>query len=143
MSDKKFDAVVIGSGLGGLTAGALLALWGLDLLLTVGANTIPRAQEIKLDWPVLGFTLLISLATGIIFGLIPALQASKPDLNVSLKEGGRSASPRRNRVRNVLGDRCRQLHKVTAGIFERKAMLILSAHGIRSQRRNTLAILNF
>jgi putative ABC transport system permease protein len=87
--------------IGGGIIGALLALWGLDLLLAVGADTIPRAKEIRLDSTVLGFTLLISLATGIIFGLVPALQASKPDLNESLKEGGRNASSRGNHVRSL------------------------------------------
>ncbi|HKP86346.1 MAG TPA: ABC transporter permease [Blastocatellia bacterium] len=89
--------------LAGGVIGALLALWGLDLLLAVGADTIPRAKEIKIDAAVLGFTLLVSLITGLIFGLVPALQASKPNLNESLKEGGRnvSASFRRNPVRSL------------------------------------------
>jgi putative ABC transport system permease protein len=87
----------------GGTLGVLLALWGLDLLLTVSAGSIPRVKEIKLDAWVLAFTFLISLATGLIFGLVPALQASKPDLNESLKEGGRGASAgiHRNRVRSL------------------------------------------
>ena len=87
----------------GGTLGVLLALWGLDLLLAVSADSIPRVKEINLDMWVLAFTLLISLATGLIFGLVPALQASKPDLNESLKEGGRaaSASIHRNRVRSL------------------------------------------
>jgi putative ABC transport system permease protein len=93
---------VLLSLIGGLI-GTLLALWGLDLLLAVGGNTIPRAKEIKLDTTVILFTLLVSFITGIIFGLVPALQASKPDLNESLKEGGRGASAgfRRNRVRSI------------------------------------------
>ncbi|HSB12422.1 MAG TPA: ABC transporter permease [Blastocatellia bacterium] len=87
---------------GGLI-GVLLALWGLDLLLAVGENSIPRAKEIKLDGWVLGFSILVSVATGLIFGLLPALQASKPDLNEALKEGGRSGSAgfRRNRTRSL------------------------------------------
>jgi putative ABC transport system permease protein len=82
--------------------GVLLALWGLDLLLAIGGNSIPRVKEIKLDSWVLGFSILISLATGLLFGLVPALQASKPDLNETLKEGGRSASGsiRHNRTRS-------------------------------------------
>jgi putative ABC transport system permease protein len=85
----------------GGTVGVLLALWGLDLLLAIGGDSIPRVKEIKLDSWVLGFSILISLATGLLFGLVPALQASKPDLNETLKEGGRSASGsiRRNRTR--------------------------------------------
>jgi putative ABC transport system permease protein len=59
-------------------------------------------EEIRLDSRALGFTMLVSLATGVLFGLVPALQASKPDLNETLKEGGRasSASFRRNWVRS-------------------------------------------
>jgi putative ABC transport system permease protein len=90
---------VIGGGLG-----LLLALWGLDLLPALGAEKIPRLQEVALDASVLGFTLAASLLTGIIFGLAPAFQAVKFDLHTSLKEGGRaSASPKgRRRLRNAL-----------------------------------------
>ncbi len=89
--------------LAGGIVGTLLALWGLDLLLTVGTDSIPRAKEIKLDTTVLVFTLLVSFVTGLIFGIIPALQASKPNLNESLKEGSRGASASffRNRVRSL------------------------------------------
>ncbi|MGH9939843.1 MAG: ABC transporter permease, partial [Blastocatellia bacterium] len=87
---------------GGLL-GLFLALWGIDLLLAINPDNIPRAEEIRPDYPVLAFTLGISLITGIIFGLAPALQISKQDLNESLKEGGRGAagSLRRNRLRGV------------------------------------------
>ncbi len=87
---------------GGLI-GTLLALQGLSLLLAIGADSIPRVKEIKLDTTVLAFTLVVSFVTGLIFGIIPALQTSKPNLNESLKEGGRSASASfsRNRVRSL------------------------------------------
>ncbi|MCI0489552.1 MAG: ABC transporter permease [Blastocatellia bacterium] len=75
---------------GGL--GLLLALWGVDLLIAFGPQDIPRLNEVSLDYRVLGFTLTISLLSGLIFGLVPALQTSKPDLNESLKEGGRSSA---------------------------------------------------
>ncbi|HSE37524.1 MAG TPA: ABC transporter permease, partial [Blastocatellia bacterium] len=83
--------------------GVLLAVWGLDLLLAIGEGSIPRVKEIKLDGWVLGFSLLISIVTGLIFGLVPALQASTPDLNDALKEGSRGASGgiRSNRTRSV------------------------------------------
>ncbi|HVG19229.1 MAG TPA: ABC transporter permease [Blastocatellia bacterium] len=89
--------------LAGGTLGVLLALWGLDLLLAVSTGSIPRVKEIRLDGGVLAFTFLISLGTGLIFGLVPAWQASNPDLNESLKEGGRGASAgiHRNRVRSI------------------------------------------
>ena len=85
--------------------GLLLALWGIDILRSASIDSIPSTAEIKLDQNVLAFTLLASLLTGVIFGLAPALQASKSDLNESLKEGGRSASAgggSRQRVRNIL-----------------------------------------
>lgn len=83
--------------------GVLLALWGLDLLLAIGEGSIPRVKEIKLDGWALGFSLLISIATGLIFGLVPALQASRPDMNEALKEGSRSASGSlgRNKTRSL------------------------------------------
>ncbi|HXG64194.1 MAG TPA: ABC transporter permease [Blastocatellia bacterium] len=89
--------------LAGGALGVLLALWGVDALLTISPNSIPRVWEIGLDGRVLGFTLLVTLATGLFFGLIPALQASRPNLNEALKEGGRtlSASFRRNRLRSI------------------------------------------
>ena len=82
--------------------GLLLGYWGLKLLLSLNQGNIPRVEEITLDWRVLGFTLLISLVTGVLFGLAPALQSSK-GLHETLKEGGRSgrATGRRG-IRNVL-----------------------------------------
>jgi putative ABC transport system permease protein len=83
--------------------GLLLSMWGIGLLLKLGDNGIPRAYEIGLDWRVLGFTFGISVLTGILFGIIPAFQSSKVDLNDALKEGGRSgASNLRRGLRNVL-----------------------------------------
>jgi putative ABC transport system permease protein len=79
------------SALGG-AVGLLLALWGVYLLVTFGPADLPRAREISVDGRALGFTLAVSLLTGIIFGLAPALQASRPDLNEALKESGRSAT---------------------------------------------------
>jgi putative ABC transport system permease protein len=65
---------------------------------------LPRAGEIHIDWQTLGFTLLMSIVTTVIFGLIPSLQASKPDLNVILRESGRGAagSLRRSKTRGLL-----------------------------------------
>ncbi|HEY7913506.1 MAG TPA: ABC transporter permease [Blastocatellia bacterium] len=77
--------------LGGL-AGALIALWGLDLILAFSPDSIPRKDEIGIDGRVLGFTFLASLATGLLFGLVPAYYASKLNLNETLKEGARGTS---------------------------------------------------
>src|SRR5262249_44995790 len=89
--------------LGG-TVGLVLAIWGVKLLIAIGPTNLPRADAISVDSQVLGFTLLISLLTGIIFGLAPALQASRLDLNESLKEGGTTSAvgSGRNRLRSLL-----------------------------------------
>lgn len=91
------------SFLGG-AVGLLLAVWWSDLLVALGKEDIPRAVQVSLDWRVLGFTLGISLLTGLIFGLAPAFHSSKTELVETLKEGGRGTSEgaRRNRVRSVL-----------------------------------------
>ncbi|MBA2432763.1 MAG: ABC transporter permease, partial [Chthoniobacterales bacterium] len=88
---------------GGLT-GVLLAVWGLDLLRAIGAQTVPRLAEVNLDLRVLLVTLGVALLTGAIFGLIPALASGKPELTEALKEGGRGSTSgvRRNRLRNAL-----------------------------------------
>ncbi|HYP29319.1 MAG TPA: ABC transporter permease [Blastocatellia bacterium] len=72
--------------------GLLIAFWGLDLLLAISPPDLPRLDQITIDRRVLGFTLGVSLLTGLIFGLVPALQASRLDLTESLKEGGRGSS---------------------------------------------------
>src|SRR6266540_313360 len=78
--------------LSGGAAGLLLAWRGVDLLLAIAPDNLPRAYDIRLDTRVAGFTLLGSLLTGIVFGLLPALQASKTNLSETLKEGGREAT---------------------------------------------------
>jgi putative ABC transport system permease protein len=90
--------------LAGGALGLLLAVWWSDLLVTLGQQNIPRALQVGLDWRVLGFTLLVSLITGVVFGLVPALHSSKTELTESLKEGGRSSGDgaRHNRIRGVL-----------------------------------------
>jgi putative ABC transport system permease protein len=88
--------------LGG-AVGVLLAMWSVDVLVSLAQGNVPRAAEIGIDARVLGFTLAVSVLTGAVFGLFPALRASKPDLNEVLKEGGRSSvGVRHNRVRSSL-----------------------------------------
>lgn len=82
---------VLLSVVGGL-CGLLIAVAGIRTLMTLTPPDIPRTKEVGIDLWVLGFTLLVSLITGVIFGLAPALQASKVNINESLKEGGRSAT---------------------------------------------------
>jgi len=74
--------------------GILLAVWGLDLLKKFAENFIPRILEVSLDWHVLGFAVGLSLLTGIVLGLIPALHASRNDPIDSLKDSSRGTTGR-------------------------------------------------
>jgi putative ABC transport system permease protein len=89
--------------LGGLVGLGLAAL-ALVAVAQFGANFIPRAEEISLDPTVVAFTLVVSLATGVVLGLIPALQVAKPELTDALKETNRESTGgrRQNRVRSAL-----------------------------------------
>lgn len=96
------ESVLLSAVGGGL--GLLFAQWGTDALIKAVPQNIPRISTIRLDGSVLAFTLLISLLTGIVFGLVPAWQASHVDLNSALKAGGRAGSggERKGRLRNAL-----------------------------------------
>jgi len=98
LTESMLLATVGGAG------GLLLARIGVRVLANEGASSIPRAATITLDSRVLAATAAITLITGILFGLVPALRASATDLSSSLKEGERGSSEggRRNRTRNVL-----------------------------------------
>src|SRR3954470_2787011 len=78
--------------LGGGALGLLLAVWGIHALLALSPGNIPRLETVGISHQVLWFTIALSLITGLIFGLAPALTASRPNLNDTLKEGGRSAA---------------------------------------------------
>lgn len=86
------------SGIGG-GLGLLFAQWGTDALVKRIPENIPRISNIQLDGAVLAFTLLASLATGVIFGLVPAWHASHVDLNSSLKSGSRTGGGGENKGR--------------------------------------------
>ena len=88
----------------GGAVGLLLAIWSLDLLVSLKPANLPRLAEIGINRTVFLFTLGVSVVTGLLFGLAPAWQVSKTDLNEGLKESGRGGtdSPRRQRVRAVL-----------------------------------------
>ena len=88
----------------GGAVGLLLAVWGTGLLKTFIPENVSQVRSITIDGRVLGFTLLVSLLTGLVFGLAPAAQASRFDLNETLKEGGRDSAQgsRGNRVRGLL-----------------------------------------
>ncbi len=88
---------MLGGGLG-----LLLAFWGVDFLISISPENIPRVREIGLDRQVFVFTALLSVLTGIFFGVVPAIQGSKPDLTEALKEGGRGSTSARHKARSVL-----------------------------------------
>ena len=90
--------------LAGGVLGLLLAVWGTHALIALAPENIPRLNEVGIDLFVFAFTLVVALITGIIFGLIPAIQSAKPDLNEALKEGtrGTSTGVAGKRTRNIL-----------------------------------------
>lgn len=88
----------------GGSLGAFSAVWGIDLLRKLGPADIPRLDQVGVDLRVLGWTAVVSLFTGVIFGLAPAWQSSRLNLNEVLKEGGRGTTEGagRKRWRNLL-----------------------------------------
>jgi putative ABC transport system permease protein len=93
---------IVGGGLG-----VLLASWSLKLLIAFNADHVPRLNETRLDGWSLGFTLLVACLTGLLFGLAPAWQTTKPDLptlNAALKDSGKGATGglERSRLRSLL-----------------------------------------
>jgi putative ABC transport system permease protein len=91
-------------GLAGGLVGLALAAWGVALLGQFGPSNLPRLEEVTIDWRVLAFTLSMSVLTGIVFGLAPALSSVRSDLNSILKTSGRgtTGSRRRAQWRNAL-----------------------------------------
>jgi predicted permease len=93
------ESVMLGIVGGGI--GLLLAKWGTRAILAALPETLPRTEEIGIDGHVLIFTLGISVLTGIVFGLVPALKTMRPDMHETLKEGGRGSSGARVRTQSV------------------------------------------
>jgi putative ABC transport system permease protein len=81
----------------GAAAGLLLALWGTELLTSLSPAKMLQLQPVRTDARVLGFTLLVSLLTGLLFGLAPALQAARQDAQLALKESSKSSPGKRQR----------------------------------------------
>jgi putative ABC transport system permease protein len=89
------------AGLGSL-GGWFLAVWSVRLMAAAGLSEIPRLNEVGVDYRVFAFTLSVSVLTGLVFGLIPALASAKLDLNATLKEAARSTTSGRNWLRQTL-----------------------------------------
>jgi putative ABC transport system permease protein len=89
------ESTVLGL-LSGLAA-ILIGAWGMELILSLAPADLPRMQEVRIDWHVFLFALLLSLATAILIGITPAIEATRIDPLESLKEGGRGGGPSRGR----------------------------------------------
>ncbi|WP_338873277.1 ABC transporter permease [Myxococcus stipitatus] len=87
----------------GGAAGLLFAMWGTDALLAYVGDVLPRVSQVHLDLTSVAFTVGVTLFTGLVFGLVPALQASRADLNSTMREGSRGTESRRSgRLRSGL-----------------------------------------
>jgi predicted permease len=87
----------------GGVVGFLVAVWAINGMVALAPQGIPRLEQVGLNLPVLAFTVCVSVGVGLLFGVLPALQATRLDLNVSLKEGGRTAAGRpHERTRQTL-----------------------------------------
>jgi putative ABC transport system permease protein len=106
----------------GAALGIMLAVWGLDALKLMMPADMPRIDQIGLDARVLAFTISISCLTALLFGLAPALQASHPDLNETLKEGGGKGASK--------GVRSRQMRRVLVVAEVALALVLLVGAGL-------------
>jgi putative ABC transport system permease protein len=88
--------------LAGGALGILFARWGLDALLTLAPSTLPRTNDIRLDGSVLLFSLILSVFTGVLFGIAPALLAAHTNVQEGLKQGARGSTDMRGRLRGAL-----------------------------------------
>ncbi len=102
-------------------AGLLLAKWGSDALVALAPGNVPRLAETGIDGGVLIFTLAISVAASLLFGLAPALQISRVDLNHALKQGA---------ARSVAGGRGGQMRSVLVVVELALSVVLLSGAGL-------------
>jgi predicted permease len=110
------------AALGG-SLGLLLARWGSEVLLKAVPGSLPRADNVSLDWRVMGFTFGVSLLTGVLFGLVPALRAAKPNVQATLKEQARGTTGGHHRLQGAL---------VTAELALALVLLVCAGLTIRS-----------
>ncbi|MEK6288365.1 MAG: ABC transporter permease [Acidobacteriota bacterium] len=126
--------------------GLLLAKWGVDLLVRFAPEDLPRMSGVTIGWPVLGFTLALSVLTGIVFGIAPAWQSTKSDVYETLKDGGRTASDARSgRLRSafVIAEVALAMVMLAgAGLLIKSlARLLVSDPGFNSQNVVTMRLL--
>jgi len=107
--------------LAGGALGLVVALWGISALDSVGLSTLPRAFGVSLDPTVFGFTLLCALATGLVFGALPAWSASRSDAAAALKEAG---------TRTTAGRRTQGLRAALVVVEIALAVMLLSTAGL-------------
>ena len=93
------ESVVLAIAGGAL--GMLVATWTQQLLVSLAPENMPRLADVALDWRIAAFAFIATIAVGILFGLMPALQSSRPELNADLKDGGRTGTSRTG-MRNVM-----------------------------------------
>ena len=117
---------------GGGALGLLLAWAGVRLLGAIAPTSIPRADELGVNATVMAFTLLLSIVTGLVFGAVPALRAARVNLGSSLREGGRSGSDGKARLRG------RSLLVVTEMAVA--VMLVIGAGLLAKSFRNLTAV---
>ncbi len=86
----------------GGAAGLMVAAWSLDLLVALAPGSLPRLDEVRLDWRVAAVAFGATTLVGLLAGLAPALQSSRPNLNEDLKDGGRTGTSARTRLRSGL-----------------------------------------
>ena len=113
------ESVVLATAAG--AAGLAVAYGGIRLLRAWNPGNLPRIDDVGIDGHALGFTLLVSLASGILFGLAPAFRGARADLNASLKEGGRSGTA---------GAAERRKHGVLAAAEIALSLMLLVAAGL-------------
>jgi len=126
--------------LGGV-AGVLLGVWAVDALVSIAPSSAPRVGEIRLDATVLAFAAAVTLLTGLLFGLAPALQASRGDVTHSLKDGGRGSlavSGRTLRRSLIVAEVALALVLLTGGGLLLQTFLRLQAADLGFDTRNVL-----
>ena len=88
--------------LAGGAIGLVLSAWGVDVLMAAAPESIPRLREVGVDARVIAFTTFVALATGLLFGVAPAITAARAEVNEALKEGGRSGDAAHGRAGRVI-----------------------------------------